>query len=76
MNHRTERAVIEKARLACGLSHILKDCTDDLRIYSNPRELDRLNTAVEDAKTILQKLTDVVVELEYVLYLEDVENEY
>lgn len=69
MHFRTKRAITEKARVSYGLMHILRDCVDDLRIHANACEIDRLDEAVEDTKETLQKLVDVVTELEYILYL-------
>ena len=69
MQARTKRKIIEKARLSYGLTHILRDCVDDLRIHANSCELDKLDEAVDDTKETLQKLTDIVTELEYILYL-------
>lgn len=74
MRKRTKRKITERARLTYGLMHILKDCVDDLRMYANPCDLEKLDEVIDDTKETLQKLTDVVAELEYILYLENMKS--
>ena len=72
MKTRTKRKITENARLTYGLTYILKDCVDNIRVHANTYDLDKLDAVIDDTKEILQKLTDTVTEIEYMLYLEHI----
>ena len=63
------RAIIEKTGLTCALMYILKECIEDIHIHANAYDLDNLDIAIDDTKETLEKMIDVVTELEYILYL-------
>ena len=58
-----------KARLARGLSYLLKDDAD--QIYSDIDSLDvvSLEEAVRDIRRTTQQLTEAITDLDYYLYL-------
>ena len=72
MKSRTKRKITENARLTYGLTYILKDCADNIRVRTCQHELDKLDAVIDGTKEILQKLTDAVTEIEYMLYLEHI----
>ena len=72
MKTRTKRKITENARLTYRLTYILKDCVDNIRVRTYQHELDKLDAVIDDTKEILQKLTDTVTEIEYMLYLEHI----
>lgn len=70
MHHKTKHAIRDKARLTYGLSLVLKDDVDALRMCVNDFNVDRLYEAVRDVTETLDKLVDIIAQLEYSLYLE------
>lgn len=70
MHHKTKHAIRDKARLTYGLTLVLKDDVDTLRTYTNDFDVDHLYEAVRDVTETLDKLVDVIAQLECTLYLE------
>jgi hypothetical protein len=70
LHHKTKHAIRDKARLTYGLSLVLKDDVDTLRSCVNDFDIDRLYEAIRDTVETLDKLVDVMAQLEYILYLE------
>ena len=70
MHHKTKQGIRDKARLTYGLSLVLKDDVDTLRSCVNDFDIDRLYEAIRDTVETLDKLVDVMAQLEYILYLE------
>lgn len=70
MNRTTKRTLRNKARLVCGLTNILQYDSDNITNECNSDDYDQLMTTLQDTKITLQNLTDTVVEMEYLLYLD------
>ena len=70
MHHKTKQGIRDKARLTYGLSLVLKDDIDTLRSYANDFDVDRLYEAVRDTVETLDRLVDIMAQLECALYLE------
>ena len=70
MHHKTKHAIRDKARLTYGLSLVLKDDIDMLRSLVNDYDVDRLYESVRDVTETLDKLVDIISQLECALYLE------
>ena len=70
MHHKTKYAIRDKARLTYGLSLVLKDDIDMLRSLANDYDVDRLYEAVRDTVETLDKLVDIMAQLECALYVE------
>lgn len=69
MNNKTKRKIRNKARLTCGLADILKYDVGNLMSDTNDFDVDRMMDTVQETKETLQNLVDVIVEIEYLLYL-------
>lgn len=70
MNNKTKREIRSKARIACGLSDVLKYDTSNILSDANECHMDILIETVLNTKETLQNLVDVIAEIEYLLYLE------
>ena len=69
MNNKTKRTIKDKARLAYGLSHVLKDDIDILRVSTCKDDWKDLISVTQDTRETVQKLLDTLVDMEYYLYL-------
>lgn len=70
MHHKTKHSIRDKARLTYGLTLVLKDDIDMLRSFANDYDVDRLYESVRDVTETLDKLVDIIAQLECTLYLE------
>lgn len=70
MNLAMKVKIRNKATLLYGLLTILKDEVDMLRSDANAHDIDNLNRSVKDTLETLEKMIDVIAELEYILYLD------
>lgn len=69
MNHKTKSEIRSKAKLAYGLLNILKYDIDNLRIDMNECDIDALSRTLQETTQTLENLTDVISEIEYVLFV-------
>lgn len=69
MNNSTKKDIRSKSRLARGLVEVLQYDTDNLVSDSNECHIDELIETLLDTKETLQNLTDIMTEIEYLLYL-------
>lgn len=69
MNNKTKKDIRSKSRLARGLAEVLQYDTDNLVSDSNECHIDELIETLLDTKETLQNLTDIMTEIEYLLYL-------
>lgn len=69
MNYKTKHKIRTKAGLLYGLLNVLKDDIDMLRSDANVYDIDNLERSVKDTVETLEKLTDAIAELEYILYV-------
>lgn len=72
MNRRDKRSIRDKARLAYCLVDILEYDMENLKAGSNECRPEELERTLEDTKVTLQNLTDLIVEIEYILYLDKI----
>ena len=70
MSNKTKREIRSKARIAHGLADVLRYDTGNIMPDANECHMDILVDTVLDTKQTLQNLVDVVIEIEYLLYLE------
>lgn len=70
MNNRVKREIRNKARLAYCLIDVLEYNIFDVKNKSNECDINILDKTIQEAKTTLQNIVDIIVELEYILYLE------
>lgn len=71
MNTKHKREIRNKARLVFCLVDILEYDAYNLRNDTNECDPDKLSRTLRDMRDTLQNLTDLVVEMEYVLYLNE-----
>lgn len=70
MSNKAKREIRSKARIANGLADVLRYDTGNIVSDANECHMDILIDTVLDTKQTLQNLVDVIVEIEYLLYLE------
>ena len=59
----------KRARIAMGMTTLLRDDINQIRADAHDYDLICLEESIKDAKTTLQMLVDNVTEIEYMLYL-------
>lgn len=69
MTPRMKNDICAKARLIYGLLNVLKYDVDNLRVDANAMDISNLVRTVEDTNRTLENITDLVAEIEYLLYL-------
>ena len=69
MNQTAKNNIRAKAKLAYGLLNILKYDIDNLRVDVKDCDLDSLKRTLDDTNRTLENLTDVVGEIEYIVFL-------
>ena len=67
---KTKREIRNKTRLAYCLVDILEYDIDNLKNEAHDCDPDILMETVQETKTTLQNIVDIMTELEYILYLE------
>nr|DAH43984.1 MAG TPA: hypothetical protein [Caudoviricetes sp.] len=70
MNVRVKRELQNKARLAYCLVDILEYDVDNLKNDTNECKSEELLETLTEVKETLQNITDIIVEMEYALYLD------
>lgn len=70
MNVRVKRELQNKARLAHCLVDILEYDVDNLKNDTNECKSEELLKTLTEVKETLQNITDIIVEMEYALYLD------
>lgn len=70
MNVRVKRELQNKARLAHCLVDILEYDVDNLKNDTNECKPEELLETLTEVKETLQNITDIIVEMEYALYLD------
>lgn len=70
-NYVIARKLRDKATIACGLTTILKDDVDTMRSDVSAYDIDRLSESVQDISETLSKLSTVVSEIEYLIYVKN-----
>jgi hypothetical protein len=70
MNVRVKRELQNKARLAHCLVDILEYDVDNLKNDTNECKSEELLETLTEVKETLQNITDIIVEMEYALYLD------
>lgn len=58
-------------RLLYGLSHVLKEDIENLRFDANVGDTYRIRLSVNSVADTLDKINDLVAEIEYSIYLEN-----
>lgn len=74
MNHKTKNDIRSKARLIYGLTHVLKDDIDSLRTDAKTCELNRLIESLNNTNETIEKIIDIIAEIEYSIYLDNSQN--
>ena len=69
MNQTAKNNIRAKAKLTYGLLNILKYDIDNLRVDVKDCDLESLRRTLEDTNRTLENLTDVISEIEYVVFL-------
>lgn len=69
MNRQTKSNIRSKTRLIYGLVHVLKEDIDNLRIDVNSLDINRMKETIQDTNETLEKITDIVADIEYIIYL-------
>ena len=69
MNQTAKNNIRAKAKLTYGLLNILKYDIDNLRVDVKDCDLESLRRTLEDTNRTLENLTDVIGEIEYVVFL-------
>lgn len=72
MGNKIKREIRNKARLAYCLVDILEYDICNIKNDTNECNIDVLDRTVQETKTTLQNLVDIITELEYILYLEKI----
>lgn len=70
MSSRSKREIQNKTRLAHCLVDILEYDIDNLKNDAHECKHDELMETLQETKATMQNLIDIVTEIEYVLYLE------
>lgn len=76
MNTRAKNSIREKTRTVYGLMHILKDDIDNLRIDVANLDINRLRVSIADTNETLEKIIDIMAEIEYIIYLENLKGSH
>lgn len=71
MNNRSKREIQNKTRLAHCLVDILEYDIDNLKNDAHECNPDELTKTLQETKETMQNLIDIVTEIEYVIYLEN-----
>lgn len=71
MNNRSKREIQNKTRLAHCLADILEYDIDNLKNDAHECNPDELTKTLQETKETMQNLIDIVTEIEYVIYLEN-----
>ena len=74
MKNKTKKRIRDKARLAYGITNILKNDIDNLRIESRECDVSRLDECIFGIVDSLEKLVDVMSDLDYIVHLHKVDN--
>lgn len=69
MSKNLKNDIRKRARIAMGMTTLLRDDINQIRADANDFDLICLEESIKDAKSTLQMLTDNVTEIEYMLYL-------
>lgn len=70
MNARIKREIRNKVRLVCCLVEVLEYDAANLKNDTNEYRPDDLAKTLQDTKEIIQNITDLLTEIEYILYLD------
>lgn len=70
MRNKTKKIIREDIRLTCGLSGVMKDDVDALRLYSTEFDEDRMQETIQEINETIDKIIDILARIEYMLYLE------
>ena len=71
MNARVKREIQNKARLIYCLVNILEYDSENLKNDTNECRPEDLARTLQEAKETVQNITDLLVEIEYILYLDE-----
>lgn len=71
MNARVKREIQNKARLIYCLVNILGYDSENLKNDTNECKPEDLARTLQEAKETVQNITDLLIEIEYILYLDD-----
>lgn len=71
MNARVKREIQNKTRLIYCLVNILEYDSENLKNDTNEYRPEDLARTLQEAKETVQNITDLLVEIEYILYLDD-----
>ena len=69
MVHEIKMEMQKRARLARGLLNLLKDDIECVCIDADTYDLFTIGESIKEAKDTIQKITDNITELEYLVYL-------
>ena len=69
MDKKVKREMKTRTRLAQGLLTVLEDDLDQIVLDVDNGNMFTIDDSIKEAKNTIQKLTDDITELEYVLYL-------
>ena len=70
MNSRSKREIQNKTRLAYCLVDVLEYDIDNLKNDANECDRNELMETLQGTKATMQNIIDIMTEIEYILYLE------
>lgn len=71
MNTRVKREIRNKARLIYCLVEVLEYDAENLKNDTNECKPEDLARTLQESKETIQNITDLLVEIEYILYLDN-----
>lgn len=76
MKMQTKNDIRTKVRLLYGLAYVLREDIDELRIHSADSDIECLQMFVQETTETMEKLINILAEIEYIIFLEQVEEPY
>lgn len=71
MNTRVKREIRNKARLIYCLVEVLEYDAENLKNDTNECKPEDLARTLQESKETIQNITDLLIEIEYILYLDN-----
>lgn len=76
MDFQAKNDIRKKARLAYGLIHVLKYDIDIFRSDLYDFDLESMHKSIEDINRSLSNIASIMSEIDYILYLNDLEEPF
>lgn len=70
MRLKTKNEIRSKVRLLYGLTYVLREHIDDLRVDARNPDIDQLYALVRETNETLERIIDILADIEYTIFLE------